>query len=47
MIGEKVVEPRSQEATGVGAEDDGGCPPSRIGGAASSRCYAGKDACFE
>jgi hypothetical protein len=47
MVGEVVDEPRGQEVAGIGAEDDGGCPPSRFGGAAGCRCYAGKDACFE
>jgi hypothetical protein len=47
VIGEEVVKPRNQEAVGVGAEDDGGCPLSMFGGAASCRCYAGKDVYFE
>jgi hypothetical protein len=36
--------PCSQEVVGVGAEEDGGCPPSGTGGAASC-CCTGKDAC--
>jgi hypothetical protein len=47
MNGEEVVETRSQEAAVVGIEDNGGRPPSGIGGATSCCCYAGKDACAD